>query len=100
MQTKQFPYYGAPEADNSPFACLQMVSKYYGRFHSMRAIREKDLDVRFQEESFNGISRTADALGFRTLVADVNYAKLSNGIQLPLIIHWQEDRYAVVYKAT
>lgn len=99
MQTKQFPYYAAPGTEDSPFACLQMVSKYYGRFHSIRAIREKDLDIRFQEESFNGISRTADALGFRTLVADVNYAKLSNGIQLPLIIHWQEDRYAVVYKA-
>ncbi|MFZ6014013.1 MAG: cysteine peptidase family C39 domain-containing protein, partial [Bacteroidota bacterium] len=93
----KYPYYHQEEPANSAYACLQMVSKYYGKFNSINSIKKKNGDD-MSDGNFYGISKTADAVGFRTMISRVNFDKPGQEMPLPLIVHWEDDRYAVVYK--
>jgi len=97
---KKYPFYSQEEPSNSAYACLQMVSKYYGKFNSLSAIKGKTNGTNGANGNYNSLIRTADAVGFRTMVSELDFDKIDVKLPLPLIMKWEEDRYAVVYKVT
>ena len=47
-----------------------------------------------------GISDAAEAIGFRTMGVSLSPEKLFTQAPLPLIAHWQQNHFVVVYKVT
>ena len=47
-----------------------------------------------------GISDAAEAIGFRTMGVSLSPEKLFTQAPLPLIVHWQQNHFVVVYKVT
>jgi len=45
-----------------------------------------------------GISEAAENIGFRTLGVSLNFDQLSKEAPLPLIVHWNQNHFIVVYK--
>ncbi len=77
--------------------CLQMISKFYGRFFLLDNLRDK---CRIDREgvSLYGISDAAESLGFHTLPATIPFENLINDAPLPLIAHWHQNHFVVVFK--
>lgn len=48
--------------------------------------------------SLLGISMGAEAIGFRTLAAEIVFENLKTDAPLPIIVHWQQKHFVVVYK--
>ncbi len=47
-----------------------------------------------------GVSDAAEAIGFRTMGVSLSPEKLFTQAPLPLIVHWQQNHFVVVYKVT
>jgi len=79
--------------------CLRMVAKHYGRNFNLQTLREKCFITR-EGVSLMGISEAAESIGFRTLGVTLNFDQLSGEAPLPLIVHWNQNHFIVVYKST
>ncbi|MFW9970383.1 MAG: peptidase domain-containing ABC transporter [Candidatus Odinarchaeota archaeon] len=77
--------------------CLQMVAKYYGKIFRIDNLREKCYNNR-GGTTLLGISKGAEKIGFRTLGVSITFEQLYKKINLPCIIHWQNNHFVVVYK--
>lgn len=101
MQT--FPHYRQLDAMDCGPACLRMVAGYYGRNYSLQYLRERCYIDR-QGVSLKGISEAAEYLGFRTLAVKIPFDSNGNDepslsvAPLPLIAHWNQQHFLVVYK--
>ena len=97
MKIKSFPFYRQIESMDCGPACLKMVARYYGKNHSLDALREKAYIDR-QGVSMLGISDAAEAIGLRTTAALATYDALIEEKPFPSIIHWRGDHFIVLYK--
>ncbi len=79
--------------------CLQMIAKFYGKFFALEGLREK---CRISREgvSLYGIGEAAESIGFHTLPATMPFENLVEDAPLPLIAHWNQKHFVVVYKIT
>jgi ATP-binding cassette subfamily B protein len=48
--------------------------------------------------SLLGISDAAEAIGFRTAGAKISWEQLRDEVELPCIVHWNQNHFVVVYK--
>jgi ATP-binding cassette subfamily B protein len=80
-------------------ACLRMLAKHYGRNISLQYLREK---TQIGKEGVNllGIGEAAESAGFRTLSLKLTYSSLTKDAKLPAILHWNQNHFVVLYKAT
>lgn len=92
-------FYKQREAKDCGPSCLRMVAKYYGKTLSLAKLRNISETSR-EGTSLGGISEAAEKLGFRTLGIRLAYEKLSQEAPLPVIVHWQNNHFVVVYKVT
>jgi len=76
-----------------------MVASHFGRNFSLQTLREKSYLTR-EGVSLMGISEAAESIGFRTLGVTLSFEQLSMEAPLPLIIHWNQNHFIVVYKIT
>lgn len=97
MGVKSFPFYRQADAMDCGPTCLQMISKHYGRYYSLPALREKCFLTR-EGVSLLGISEAAEAIGFRTTGVRCSWEDLEKEAPLPLIAHWNQQHFVVVYK--
>jgi ATP-binding cassette subfamily B protein len=74
-----------------------MVSKYYGKNHSLQSLRTK-CAVRRDGSSLLGISEAAEKLGFRSMGVRLSWDQLCNEAPLPCIVHWKQNHYIVVHR--
>ncbi len=76
--------------------CLYMVSKYYGRSFNIEKLRDL---TEIGKEGINilGISDAAEKIGYRTQAVQLNISELKEA-KLPLILHWQQTHFVVLYK--
>lgn len=93
---KRFPFYKQPDSKDCGPTCLRIIAKHYGKLISLEKIRE------FSETTRKGsnllkLSDAAEAIGFKTIGIKVDYNKLKEA-PLPLIVHWNKNHFAVVYK--
>lgn len=79
--------------------CLRMIAKHYGKEYSIAELRKKSF-INREGVSILGISEAAEAIGFRTLSAQVPFKILKSDVPLPCIVHWSQRHFVVVYKTT
>lgn len=76
--------------------CLRMVFKYFGQQVSIHKIR-KLCQTTKNGVNLLGISEAAEKLGFRTYGVRLSLEQL-NQIELPAILHWNQNHFVVLYK--
>lgn len=79
--------------------CLKMVAKHYGKKILLQELRQK---AQIGKEGVNllGISEAAESAGFRTHSLKLTYHSLVTEAVLPAILHWNQNHFVVLYKAT
>ncbi|MEY4875247.1 MAG: hypothetical protein RL708_396 [Bacteroidota bacterium] len=83
-------------ADCGP-TCLKMVADSYGKNISINKLREL-CELNREGVSLLGISKAAEAVGFRSLGVKIDVEKLINDAPLPCILHWNQNHFVVLYK--
>ncbi len=92
-----FPFYKQLDAMDCGPSCLRMVAKHYGKVFTLQTLREKSFITR-EGVSLLGISDAAESIGFRSLGVSLTYNQLVKEAPLPLIAHWKQNHFIVVYK--
>ena len=93
---KSFPNYKQLDSMDCGPTCLRMVAKYYGRTYSLQTLRDKSFITR-EGVSMLGISEAAENIGFRTQGVLISSEQLINEVQLPCILHWNQNHFVVCY---
>lgn len=79
-------------------SCLGMITEYYGLHPSREDLRER-CSLGREGVSLLGISKAAEEIGFRTLGGRISFSTLvSEELLLPLIAHWDQSHFVVVYQ--
>jgi len=78
-------------------ACLQMVSRYYGKKYSLQYLRDLSLLTK-DGVSLLGISKSASAIGFKSISLKMNFKDLVKKIKSPVVLHWNQNHFVVLYK--
>ena len=94
-----FPFFKQLDAMDCGPSCLRMIARHYGRSFSLQTLRDKSYLSR-EGVSMLGVSDAAEAIGFRTMGVSLSPEKLFTQAPLPLIAHWQQNHFVVVYKVT
>jgi len=76
--------------------CLRIIAKYYGRNYTLQNLREKSFITR-EGVSMLGISDAAESIGFHTTGVKINFDQLVNDVNLPCILHWNQNHFVVCY---
>lgn len=95
MQTF-FPHYTQLDAMDCGPSCLRMIARYYGRSYSLQTLREKSYITR-QGVSMLGISDAAESIGFHTQGVRIGLKQLLEDVNLPCILHWNQNHFVVCY---
>ncbi|KLT68481.1 peptidase domain-containing ABC transporter [Flavobacterium sp. ABG] len=96
MLPKQFPCDRQLDMTDCGPACLKMIAKYYGKFYSLQYLRDK-CGITKEGVSFLDLSHAGEEIGLRSLSLKSNIEELLLKIPLPVIIHWDENHFIVVY---
>ncbi len=94
-----FPFYKQLDAMDCGPSCLRMIAKFYGKSYSLHTLREKSYLSR-DGVSMMGISEAAESIGFRTMGVSLTPEKLFTSAPLPLVVHWKQNHFVVVYKVS
>ncbi len=94
-----FPFYKQLDAMDCGPSCVRMIAKFYGKSYSLQTLREKSYLSR-DGVSMMGISEAAESIGFRTMGVSLTPEKLFSTAPLPLVVHWKQNHFVVVYKVT
>ncbi|MBS0028145.1 peptidase domain-containing ABC transporter [Chitinophaga sp. 22321] len=78
-------------------ACLKMIAKHYGKYYSLQFLRDK-CGITKEGVSFHDISYAGEQIGLRTLSLKCTVKDLVERIPLPVIVHWDNSHFMVVYK--
>lgn len=77
--------------------CLRMISKFHGKEHPIDYLRQKS-NITKAGVSLGGIAEAAEEIGFHTMAVSLGYDDLESEAPLPLIAHWRQRHFIVVYK--
>ena len=92
----KFPIIYQNDSMQCGIACLQMVSKYFGREYSLHFLS----DICFATNegvSMLGISEAANEIGLHSVCTRATAEELSK-VSLPCILHWNQNHFVVLYK--
>ena len=92
-----FPFYKQLDTMDCGPSCIRMVARYYGKHFSLQSLREKS-HLNKEGVSLLGISRAAEAIGLQTMGVSLNWERLKTEAPLPVIVHWKQNHFIVVYK--
>ena len=96
---KSFPSYIQHEQMDCGPACLKIIAEYHGKRYSLSYLRELCYITREGVSLFD-IAKASEEIGFRSLAIKASLEDLVEKMPLPLIIHWQQRHFVVVYKTT
>lgn len=97
--TNNFPHFLQRDSMECGIACLKMIAAHYDREVSWNRLRQLSHVGRLGV-SLLGISRAAENLGFKTLGVSITLEQLVADAPLPAIVHWNQQHFVVVYRAT
>ncbi|OWK68653.1 ABC transporter ATP-binding protein [Pedobacter sp. AJM] len=80
-------------------ACLKMLSKFYGKFYSLQYLRDK-CNITREGVSFLDLSHAAEDIGLRSISINCAVDDLLFKIPLPVIVHWNNSHFVIVYKVS
>jgi ATP-binding cassette subfamily B protein len=92
-----FPFYKQLDAMDCGPTCLRMVARHYGKHFTLQTLREKS-HLNKEGVSMLGIARAAEAIGFQTMGVSLSWERLKAEAPLPVIVHWQQNHFVVVYR--
>ena len=95
----QFPFFKQLDAMDCGPSCLRMIAKYFGRSYSLQQLRSLSHATR-EGVSMLSLSDAAEKLGFRTRGVRLTWEQLRDEVQLPTIIHWNQNHFVVVTAIT
>lgn len=98
MILKRFPIEYQMDAMDCGPASLKMVAKYFGRYYSLQYLRDK-CGITKEGVSLLGISAAAESIGLHTVAIKSTLQDLLVKIPFPVIVHWNENHFVVVYHA-
>lgn len=98
MILKRFPTEYQMDAMDCGPASLKMVAKYFGRYYSLQYLRDK-CGITKEGVSLLGISTAAESIGLHTVAVKCTIADLMIKVPFPVIVHWNENHFVVVYHA-
>lgn len=75
--------------------CLRMVAKHYGRRYSLEYLREQ-ANITREGVSLLGIGEAAEKIGFRTNAVRITFEQLDENVDLPCILHWNQQHFVVL----
>ncbi len=78
-------------------ACLQMIARYYGKRYSLQYLRDLSSLTR-DGVSLLGISKSANAIGLKSITLQMGLEDLVLQIKSPAILHWNQNHFVVLYK--
>jgi ATP-binding cassette subfamily B protein len=93
----QFPFLLQRNQMDCGPTSLYMVSRYHGRPFSIEKLRALT-EIGKEGVNILGISDAAEKIGFRTLAVQPTLQELREDVQLPCILHWQQNHFVVLYK--
>lgn len=95
-----FPFFKQLDSQDCGFACLKMISKYYGIdiSNSNSALSESNLLK--QGITISDLNYTSEKLGYKPLVIKLNFEDVLENAPLPAIFFWNQNHFVVVYKIT
>lgn len=76
--------------------CLRMIAKHYGKNFNLQKLRDIT-GINREGVSLLGISEAAEKIGFRTTGVKLTLKQLAE-IDLPVILHWNQNHFVVLYK--
>ncbi|EDP96423.1 peptidase domain-containing ABC transporter [Kordia algicida OT-1] len=76
-------------------ACLQMISRYYGKKYSLQYLRDRSFLTK-DGVSMLGISNSAKNIGFDVLSLRISVAEVIKKIDNPCILHWNQNHFVVL----
>ena len=79
--------------------CLRIIGRFYGKSFPLPYLRNITYTGR-EGASMEGLSKGAEAIGFRTMGVKISFEKLQHDAPLPLIAHWNQNHFIVVYKVS
>ncbi len=92
-----FPFYKQLDTMDCGPTCIRMVARHYGKHFSLQTLREKS-HLNKEGVSLLGISRAAEAIGLQTMGVSLTWERLKSEAPLPVIVHWKQNHFIVVYK--
>ncbi|MDR1763486.1 MAG: peptidase domain-containing ABC transporter [Dysgonamonadaceae bacterium] len=96
---KRFPHEYQLDAKDCGPACLKIISKYYGKYYSLQYLRDL-CGLTREGVSLLDISYAAEKIGLRSISVRVSMHDLTERVPLPAIIHWDNNHFVVIYRAT
>lgn len=93
---KKFPFFRQYDGRDCGPTCLKIIAKFYGKTFSLEKLKELCETTRLGSNLL-GIVEAAETIGFRTLPLKIDFDTL-NQVPLPIIVHWNQDHYVVLYK--
>jgi ATP-binding cassette subfamily B protein len=94
-----FPHEFQMDAKDCGPACLKIIAKYYGKYYSLQYLRDL-CGITKEGVSLLDISYAAEKVGLRTIAIQITLQDLIDRVALPAIVHWNNDHFIVIYKAT
>lgn len=98
MILKRFPTEYQMDAKDCGPASLKMVAKYFGRYYSLLYLRDK-CGITKEGVSLLGVSTAAESIGLHTVAIKCTIGDLMVKVPFPVIVHWNENHFVVVYHA-
>ena len=95
----RFPNYKQLDGKDCGPTCIQIISKFYGKFIALENIRNLS-SISKEGLTLHELGITADRLGLKSLPIKSDIETLSNKVPLPCIAHWENNHYVVIYKVT
>lgn len=92
---KKFPLYRQVESVDCGPTCVQMVSAYHGKKHSLRHIKE-GCSISRLGISVADVRNSCELIGLNTIVVRGGAKQLSHA-PLPAILHWRNSHFVVLY---
>jgi ATP-binding cassette, subfamily B, bacterial len=90
-----FSFYKQLDAMDCGPTCLRMVAKHYGRRYSLEYLREQT-NITREGVSLLGIGEAAEKIGFRTNAVRISFEQLDENVDLPCILHWNQQHFVVL----
>lgn len=99
MFKSSFPHLSQHDSVDCGPCCLQIISKYYGAHYTLSQLRDL-CNIGKSGVSVLGICRGAEKIGYSTTVVKICFQEFKDKVQLPCIVHWNQNHFLVVYKIT
>ena len=97
MRFKSFPINRQLDIMDCGPACLKMICKFYGKYYSLQHLRDL-CGITKEGVSALDLSYASENLGLRSLSVKCTIDDLLQKIPLPVIIHWDNSHFVIVYK--